>query len=52
METKLEFIAAIRCEDGLKTIKVNAVDYHSAEEGSELMAAEMNGVLEDLIMIN
>lgn len=51
MENKLEFIVAIRCEDGLKTMKVNAENYAAAVEGSELMAAEMKGIVEDILMI-
>lgn len=49
MGKKLEYIAAIRNEEGLKTFKVNAIDFKAAEEGSELMAENMNGILEDLI---
>lgn len=48
MEKKLEYIAAIRNEEGLKTFKVNAIDFKAAEEGCELMAENMNGILVDL----
>ena len=52
MEKKFEYIAAIRNDEGLKTFKINAIDYKAAEEGCELMATELNGVLEDIIMIS